>query len=301
LPKFPPKGIPVPNHSRIVFINGQYLPEASATISPLDRGFLYGDGLFETLRSVGGLIVSYQDHMERLKQGCVVTGISLPFTPVKIREFVRELLMRNDLLDAGIRIMLTRGVSETFGFGHPKNVKPTFIVHVRPYSKLAPELYENGVSVNLKTCAGHNSRTSTLKSISALEFVLTKQEALDADCYEMILTDQFDNVLEGTSSNIFMVKDRVVRTPPLSDHILGGITRKRVLEILEKKMRSAAVETKLTRSDLLSADEVFITNTHVEILPVTKIEEKIIGNGKIGSRTSDILKTFRQTLTEILE
>ncbi|NUM81291.1 aminotransferase class IV [bacterium] len=285
----------------IAFYNGNYSPEKNIAVSCTDRGFLYGDGLFETLRCVNRSVVSYYDHFDRFRDGCQRARIPLPYSAVEIREMITELLQRNALTDATVRITITRGTTDQFGFGFSASAEPSFLIMIRPNKKLPAELYQNGVSIDFSHFPIMPESGVALKSTSAQYYALMKQAALDQQCYEMILCDHFDKILEGTSSNVFIVSAGTVATPPLSKGVLEGITRKRVMDIIQNKLQLSFAENSFSKKELLAADEIFLTNTNVEVLPVTRAGVKAISNGKIGPITQKILNTFRQTLIEILE
>ncbi len=281
----------------LAYYNGSFVSEADVALSPLDRGFLYGDGLFETLRSVKRSIISYRDHYERLAAGCARIRINLPLTLAEMRHAIADLLIKNSLENAAIRITVSRGPASQFGYGFSEASRPVVLILVRPSKVIPDDLYQKGVGAEFMTL--HHA--SPLKSLSALPYVLAKQAALDRQCYEMILHDEAGIVLEGTSSNIFMVHDSEVLTPSLDLSILPGITRKRVLQLLEERLNHPVRETIIPREDLMKASEVFLTNTNVQVLPVTRAGQATIGSGRVGPVTLEIINTFRQTLPEILE
>lgn len=289
--------------SYVAYYNGKYLPETDITISPNDRGFLYGDGVFETMRTLQRRIISYHSHFDRLQDGCSRSGINLTITQTELRNIMAELLIKNELQDAYVRVNVTRGIGDQFGFGYSTNMKPTLLVVVRPSKTIPETLYEKGVNIDFQFTSLFNSheKTSKIKSLSAQSYVLAKQKALDSNCYEMILMDAFETVYEGTSSNLFIIKDETILTPPLQAGILPGTTRGRVIEIISKKLKMTVVQNTFSRNDVLQADEIFLTNTNIQVLPVTRAERTIISGGKIGKITGHILNTFRQTLIEIME
>jgi branched-chain amino acid aminotransferase len=288
--------------SPIAYYNGEYRSEDAIAISPNDRGLLYGDGVFDTLRAAKQSIVSFHEHFERLKDNCQRVSIPLNYSPAEIRHILGELLNRNAISDAYIRITITRGIGEQFGFGFSKNIKPNFLTVVRPRKDIPEALYQKGVRIAFQqTNLFNRSEGRGIKSLSAQKYVLPKQEALNNNCYEMILTDFFDTVYEGTSSNIFIVKNNTVVTAPVTAGVLPGITRERVIYLLNNRLSIPIAQKTFSKNEVLEADEVFLTNTNIEILPVTQADEKLIGTGKIGNVTQHILDSFRQTLIEILE
>jgi branched-chain amino acid aminotransferase len=289
--------------SCIGYYNGKFLTETDITISPNDRGFLYGDGVFDTLRAVQRRIVSFRCHYERLEHGCGRVGIKLPFTQSELRQILAELLIKNELTEATIRVNISRGIGDQFGFGYSKDLRPTALIAIRPTKLIPDHLYENGVKIDFDYSPLFNlkERADKIKSLSAQPYVIAKQKALENKCYEMILIDALDNLYEGSSSNLFIVKNGTVFTPPVEAGLLPGTTRARVIQLLKEKMHVTVSETLFSKSNLLQADEVFLTNTNIQVLPVTHAGKSMIGAGKAGSLTRQIINTFRQTLIEILE
>ncbi len=292
----------MPSPAYIAFYNDTYLPESAVAISPSDRGFLYGDGVFDTLRAIKRGVVSYHEHFNRLKDDCQRMRIPLNYSPSDVRHILGELLLRNDLLDAYIRITVTRGTGDQFGFGFSKTMKPNFLVMVRPRKEIPESLYQKGVKIDFQKTNFFNSHDGRgMKSLSAQRNVLPKQEALDKNCYEMIFMDFFETVYEGTSSNIFIIKNKTVFTPPVLAGVLPGVTRERVIYLLKNKLNLPLSQSTFSKNDVLEADEIFLTNTNIEVLPVSQTEEITVGRGNIGDWTKHILDSFRQTLIEILE
>lgn len=283
----------------LAFCNGKFVPETEASISCMDRGFLYGDGIFDTLRSVDGSIISFYDHYERLREGADRLHIPISLRAMDLRMILRDLLVQNHLTDAVIRLTLTRGLTDSFGFGYTLGSKPTLVITVRPSRKLPPDLYQKGVSVEVQSL--YPGGMDGVKSTSAQSYVLAKQAALDKGSYETLFVTADQLVLEGTSSNVFMIRNGGIQTPPTEKGVLPGITRKRIIELLVDRLQWPFSEEFFTLNDLVNADEVFLTNTNVEILPVTRISGNAIGEGGMGSLTRQLLAYFRQTLPEVLQ
>ena len=285
------------------YYNGKYIPEIDVAVSPHDRGFLYGDGVFESMRAVQRRVVSYKAHFERLQEGCRRSDIKLSVTLPELRHIIGELLIRNELSDAYIRVSITRGIGDQFGYGYSRNINPTILAVIRPNKTIPDALYEKGVKISFQFSSLFNSidQTGKTKSLSAQTFVMAKQKALDNTCYETIFMDAFETVYEGTSSNLFIVKNDRVLTPPLEAGILAGTTRARVIEVVTEKLKMALIQKTFSKQDVLEADEIFLTNTNIQILPVTQADQVQISGGKAGAITKTILKNFRQSLIEILE
>ncbi|HMW33416.1 MAG TPA: aminotransferase class IV [bacterium] len=287
----------------ITWINGKYVPEDEIALSPNDRGFLYGDGAFETMRSVQSRIIALHAHIHRLKTACERLRIPLTQGPEDFRTIIQELLNRNALQDAYIRISISRGPVEQFGFGFSKTIKPTCLIAVRPAPTIPDNIYQKGISVGFQISSLFGSHTgdTAIKSLSAVEYVLAKQSALENKCYDMLLMDSIERVYEGTSSNVFIVRQGALCTPPVHSGILPGITRARVITLAETKLHLPVREILFSKQDVLTAEEVFLTNTNIDVLPVTVAGEQTIGNGVPGKITQSLLQLYRQTLIEILE
>ena len=287
----------------IAWIHGKYVPEDEIALSPNDRGFLYGDGAFETMRAVQSRIIAFHAHIRRLTAACERLRIPLSPSPEDFRAIIRELLNRNALQDAYIRISISRGPVEQFGFGYSKNLKPTYLIAVRPAPVIPENIYQKGVSVGFQISSlfGTHTGNTAIKSMSAVEYVLAKQSALENKRYDMLLMDSIERVYEGTSSNVFIVRQGTLYTPPVLSGILPGITRARIITLAEKILRLPIKEILFSKQDVLTSDEAFLTNTNIDVLPVTFADEKSIGNGTPGKITQSLLQAYRQTLIEILE
>lgn len=293
----------MPSNLYTAYYNGKYLPENEISISPHDRGFLYGDGVFDTMRSVQRRVISYKAHYERLYDGGLRCGIKLRQTLPELRHVIADLFIKNNLHDAYIRISVTRGIGDQFGFGYSKDLDPTVLVCIRPSKTIPENLYDKGVKIDFQFTPLFASveKSTKVKSLSAQTYVLAKQKALDNNSYETVFMDAFETIYEGTSSNIFIIKNGVVLTPPLEAGILEGITRARVIELLKDKLNIPLEEKTFSKGESLQANEIFLTNTNIQVLPVTRAGTTVISGAKIGEITKTILDTFRQTLIEILE
>ncbi|MCB0834768.1 MAG: aminotransferase class IV family protein [Bacteroidetes bacterium] len=289
--------------SYIAWFNGKFLTEDRIEISCNDRGFLYGDGLFETMRSIDHKVIGFRAHMERLRVSCQETRIPFDKPVADLRYVLGELLKKNQIADATVRLTVTRGIGDRFGFGFSDDLKPNWLMQVRPVKEIPESLYEQGVKISLQISPHfHPARKKPkVKSLSAMEYALAKQSALDDHSYDTVLMDTQENVYEGTSSNLFLFSDGRLVTPPLKAGILPGVTRARVLQIARSRLGLTVDERLPSKSELLGASEVFLTNTNVDILPVTRCGARKIGIGSAGLMTRQILETYRKTLVEILE
>jgi branched-chain amino acid aminotransferase len=285
--------------NEIIFLNDKFLPIKEATISVLDRGFTLGDGLFETLRAYGGIVFRLKDHLERLFHSSQKIFLEIPYSKERLGDIVYETLIKNQLQEAYIRITITRGEGLP-GLSFPENPKPTIVVFAKEFSTLPKEYYEHGIKI--ATFPYSATQTATLnpqvKSCNYLSQIVIKELAKQKEAFEGIILEDDKKVTEGTVSNIFVIKDGNLKTPPLSPFILPGITRKVILELASKALISCE-ETQLTVENIYQADEVFIVNTGIEILPVSHADSNKIGNGYPGEITKALSLAFFKTVEEL--
>lgn len=281
---------------RYVYLDGKILPETEARVSPFDRGLLYGDAVFETVRVYDGRAHALDAHLARLRRSCDLTGIPYPADVAWGSEVVPALLRANGLREASVRITVTRGTGP--GFAPMQDVTPTVMAIATPVP-YAPELYEEGVAVLLSQVRKTPAATldPRLKSVNYLPHVLARAEAKRAGAFEALLRgDDGEEVVEGTTSNLFLVKDGIVLTPPLSSGILDGLTRRDVLAVLLDQARHVE-ERPLYPRDLQEADEVFLTASVAEVLPVVRIDGAPVGDGKPGKVAREALQAYRAWVT----
>ncbi len=281
----------------MAYYNGKISDESEVSISPTNRGFLFGDGVFDSLKSIQGRIVSFSAHYQRLLNSCRRVMIPIPFTATDLRHTLDELLKKNKLQDAYIRITISRGESEPGGFGYSGSIKPSCLIQIRESKKIPEQLYSKGVAIGFVNFVPSNFG---IKSLSMIHHVLAKQDALNDSIFENIFCDAFENVYEGSSTNIFIIKDSAVITPPLEKGVLPGTTRERVIYLC-RHMGIPVNESFFSKRDVLNADECFLTNTTIEILPAVKAANQVIGKGCPGPHTLTLQQAFKQTRIEILE
>jgi branched-chain amino acid aminotransferase len=278
----------------LVYVNGHFIPKEAASVSVFDHGFLYGDGIYETLRAYHGKLFLLSKHLSRLKHSADAISLKLPLPLDKIGEALCETLNVNKLTEAYVRIHLSRGPGE-IGLDPALCHAPTMIIVTRPFKDYPAEFYEKGVAVAVVTTRRNHplAISPVIKSTNFLNNILAKIESLKSGAYEGIMLNWEGDVAEGTISNIFTVKHGVLYTPDLDTGILEGVTRDLVLH-LARKDRIPARETRLKPHDLTGADECFITNTTVEVLPVTRVDGNIIGNGKPGPVTTALREAYQR-------
>lgn len=276
----------------LVYLNGHFVPKDEAMVSVFDHGFLYGDGIYETMRAYGGRIFLLDKHLVRLKHSAEAIGLQLPLSHEQVGEALNESLRVNKLLDAYVRLQVSRGPGE-IGLDPALCPAPTMVIVVKPFKDYPAEQYENGVSAAIvRTRRNHPlALNPAIKGTNFLNNILAKMESLKAGAYEGIMLNWEGYVAEGTISNIFTVKKSCLSTPHLDTGILEGVTRGLVL-YLARKARIATKEAMLKPKDLTEADECFITNSTIEIMPVTMVDGRTIGNGKPGPITKALMQSY---------
>jgi branched-chain amino acid aminotransferase len=280
-----------------VYINGEFYPEEEAKISVFDHGFFYGDGVFEGIRAYNGRIFRFDEHIDRLYDSAKAILLEIPMTKDEMKKAIIECLRRNGLRDAYIRPIVTRGVGD-LGLDPRKCKKPTVIIITREWGKMYGDLYERGlhaVSVGVRRISPA-ALVVNVKSLNYLNNILGKIEANVKGADEAIFLDDNGYICEGSGDNIFVVKKGKIYTPPalLS---LRGITREVVFELCER-LGYDLKEQNISLFDLYTADEVFVTGTAAEIAPVTKIDGRVIGNGKVGAITKRLMEEFEKLTQE---
>jgi len=282
----------------IIYLNGEYVPRERAVVSVFDHGLLYGDGVFEGIRAYHGRVFKLKEHLDRLYDSARTVAMEIPLTKDEMQEVVLETLRRNNLRDAYIRLVVTRGVGD-LGLDPRKCPKP-FVFCITASIVLYPdELYEKGLSV-ITVSTRRNIPTACVprvKSLNYLNNIYAKIEANLAGVPEAIMLNNEGYVAEATGDNIFIVKKGVLITPPAYVGILEGVTRNTVLDIAREK-GIPAEENVFTLFDVYNADEVFLTGTAAEIIPVIKVDGRLIADGKPGNMTRELIAAFRE-LTKV--
>ena len=277
----------------LVYVNGKFLSRDDAKVSVFDHGFLYGDGVYETMRAYRGKIFFLSRHLARLKQSADAISLALPLSLDKIGEALNEALTVNKLNEAYVRIQISRGEGD-IGLDPALCPAPTMVIMTRPFQDYPPELYANGVAVAVvQTRRNHPlALDPAIKGTNFLNNILAKIQSLKAGAYEGIMLNWKGYVAEGTISNIFTVKKGVLQTPDLETGILEGITRDLVLH-LARREKIPTREVLMRPKDLAKADECFITNTTIEVLPVTTIDGHPVGNGRPGPITERLMNAYK--------
>lgn len=279
-----------------VFIDGRFYDEAKAKISVFDHGLLYGDGVFEGIRAYSGRVFKLAEHIDRLFCSAKAILLTIPMSHQDLCDAVVDTCRRNKLRDGYIRLVVTRGAG-TLGLD-PRRCQRASVIIIAGTIQLYPkEYYEQGLTiVTVPTTRNlHNAVNPAIKSLNYLNNILAKIEANNAGCEEAIMLNAEGFVAECTGDNLFIVKQGRLYTPPLSAGALYGITRATVIELAEAAGLPVA-ETNLTRYDVFNADECFLTGTGAELVPVVKLDGRVIGTGRPGPVTRDLVKAYH-TLT----
>jgi branched-chain amino acid aminotransferase len=284
-----------------VYMNGKFLPKEQAVVSVFDHGFLYGDGIYETLRAYDGMVFKMDGHMKRLQRSADAMHIKLPASVDGIAAAVYDTMRENALKDAFVRIHISRGPGE-IGLDPDLCSEPTFVIVANQFHDYPPELFENGVKVAVVgTRRNHpDCINPAIKSTNSLNNIFAKIEAKKAGAYEGIMLNHEGLVAEGTICNVFIVKKGKVLTPPLNTGILEGVTRDLIIK-LAKGNQIPLSEEPFTEADLMQADEAFISNTTMEIMPVTQAGGSVIGGGVPGSTTRKLMQAYKEEVLRCLQ
>ena len=280
--------------NNIVFLNNKFLPRDKAKVSVFDRGFIYGDGVFETIRSYNGKVFAFDLHFIRLSEGIKALAIPIMLKEDYLLSCIKELLRRNNLnnTDANIRITVTRGTD--YGSLAPsKSLKPTLAITAKPFNPKIKDYQLKGVKAIF---LNYKRPLPQIKSLNLLPNITGIIEAKKIKAQEGIFTNG-DKILEGTITSIFISDGKGIKTPPIKDGILPGITRMLVIE-LAKAQGIKVSEVSLTRKDLKKCKEAFLTNSIMEIVPLVKIEDKLIGSGSPGTLTRRLQEMYKYMLTK---
>ena len=277
-----------------IYLNGKLVDKKDAKISIFDHGLLYGDGVFEGIRTYDCLIFRLKDHINRLYRSAQAIMLEIPLSKENMVKAIVKTLRANKLKDAYIRIVITRGEGD-LGLDPRKCKHPSIFIIADSITLYPQELYKKGLDiVTVATRRNINEALSPqIKSLNYLNNIMAKIEAINVKSEEALMLSCDGYVCECTGDNIFAVKDCELLTPPTSIGILPGITRGVVFDIAGKRNISSKAAL-LTRYDLYTADEIFLTGTAAEIIPVVKIDARLINKGKPGKITMLLMEEFRR-------
>jgi len=281
-----------------IYISGKFYDKENAKVSVYDHGLLYGDGVFEGMRSYGGTVFRLKQHLDRLWASAKGIWLKIPISQEELAKAVNETLATNGIKDGYIRLVVTRGAG-ALGLDPNKCSDPQVIViadHIQLYPK---EMYQNGLEiVTASTIRNHSAALSPrIKSLNYLNNIMAKIEGLQAGCVEALMLNAKGEVAECTGDNIFIVRKGVLLTPPIDAGILEGITRDAVIE-LAGELKIPVQQTAFVRHDIFIAEECFLTGSAAEVIPVVKLDSREIGDGKPGAITRKVMERFAELTRE---
>lgn len=281
-----------------IWIDGRFEEQSGAKISVYDHGLLYGDGVFEGIRVYSGRIFECEAHVRRLYDSARAIRLTIPMSPAEFREAMEQTVKANNFTDCYIRAVVTRGAGY-LGLAPTKCPRPSVFIIADNIELYPREMYEKGMAIITAsiTRSHPNSLPPRVKSLNYLNNILAKIEAIDANVPEALMLNHTGNVAECTGDNIFIVRNGQVQTPTTADGILEGITRDVIIRLCGK-YGIPCVEKTLLRHDVYAADECFLTGTAAEVVSVTKIDGRPIGNGNVGPITRKLLDLFHRHVRE---
>ncbi len=277
-----------------VYISGKLVDKDKAMVSVFDHGFLYGDGVFEGIRVYGGKVFLLAEHIDRLYESARAIRLEIPMAPHDLTAAVNSTVAANGLSEGYVRLVVSRGAG-TLGLDPRKTADPQIIIIADTISLYPAEMYQQGLKlITASTVRNHPQALSArIKSLNYLNNILAKIEGSDAGCVEALMLNHKGEVAECTGDNIFIVQKGILKTPPVDAGILEGITRNAVIR-LAREAKVPVVETTLLRHDIYIAEECFLTGTAAEVIPVTSLDGRAIGQGKPGPITKDLLERFKK-------
>jgi len=277
-----------------IYINGTLYDKEDAKISVYDHGLLYGDGVFEGIRSYGGKVFRLQEHLDRLWDSAKALWLEIPMSKEQMGREIERMLRTNGIEDGYIRVLVTRGCG-TLGLDPNRCSDPQVVIIADSISLYPKELYEKGLEIiTVSTVRNHPAALSPrIKSLNYLNNILAKIEGLQAGCIEALMLNHKGEVAECTGDNLFLVRKGRILTPPNEAGILEGITRD-VVMTLAREAGYEMLQSPLTKHDVYIADECFLTGTAAEVVPVVKVDSRTIGDGTPGAVTRELMQRFRE-------
>lgn len=281
-----------------IYMNGTLVDEAEAKVSVFDHGLLYGDGVFEGIRAYHGKVFLLKEHVERLYESAKAIALEMNMTQEEMCQAVIDTCKANDLMEGYIRLVVTRGVG-TLGLNPYLCDKPEVIIIAAKIQLYPVELYESGLKVvTVGTVRNHPEAINPrIKSLNYLNNVMAKIEAINAGVMECIMLNGQGQVAEASGDNIFILKNGVLKTPPVWCGALDGITRQAVIRIAAEA-GIPVEETVLQRYDLFTSEEMFLTGTAAEVIAVTEVDRRTVGSGEPGPVTLDLQSRFKEFVKE---
>jgi branched-chain amino acid aminotransferase len=264
-----------------VYLNDKLVPRSEAVVSIFDHGFLYGDGIYETMRVYGDVIFMFDEHLTRLRRSASMIGLTVPQDNDRIKSSIYDTLSANSLNNAYVRLTISRGYGP-LGLDPDICKEPTFVIIAERMTDYPAEFYEKGIPLIVAATRRNpiDAINPQIKSLNFLNNILAKMEAKRQGAYEAIMLNVSGHIAEGTVSNVFFFRDEALCTPSLDCGILDGITRGVILDIAHKE-GVAVKEGRFTAEDIYGASEVFITNTTMEVMPVSRVNEIVYKVGNV--------------------
>ena len=277
-----------------IYLDGLIVDEADAKVSVFDHGLLYGDGVFEGIRFYNHRVFRLEEHIRRLYDSAKSILLTIPLTPQEMIAATCATIRANGLVDGYIRLVITRGVGP-MGLSPYKCPTASVIIIVDTISLYSEEAYANGLT--MATCSSrrpsHDILSPQVKSLNYLNNVMAKVEALQAGAEEGLILNDLGLVAECTGDNVFVIRDGLITTPPITAGALPGITRAAVIDIA-RELGIPLAERDLSRHDIYTCDECFLTGTAAEVIAATKLDQRVLGTGKPGPITQKIIARFRE-------
>jgi len=285
---------------RKIWINGKFVDPDKAKVSVFDRGFMYGDGVFETMRSYAGRAFKLDRHLDRIFRAMDAIGIKRRYSKRCIEKAINSTLRANHLSGAYIKLIVTRGDGR-FGISYKDDFRANVVIVAKEFESYPSWMFDDGLDAKVIGVQNEMSVTSRTKTLNYLPYILARFSAKRLGFDEAILTNTKGCITEGATSNIFIAKNNALITPSEESGILPGITRGLLIEIA-KRLKISVKEKLVTRRELLGADEIFLTNSLAEVLPVTKVDSNRIGTGTVGPITKLLHILYqKQVITEVLK
>ncbi|MDA3902925.1 MAG: aminotransferase class IV [Desulfuromusa sp.] len=284
-----------------VYLNGAFVKSSAAKISVFDQGFLYGDGIFESFRSIGNQLYQFSQYYKRLRQSAEALAYPVTFTQQQLEAILLELRERNGLNNAYYRIMITRGEGQ-IGFQRNMDNNLTYLVISREFQEFDDSYYQEGIELKVAQTRRNapEAINPKIKSISNLNSLLGKLEAKASGSFEVIMLNNKEHICEGSSSNIFWVRGQWVFTPGASTGLLEGVTRSTIMRLCEEKLNLRVITGEFKLQDLQFSDEVFITSTSLEIIPVVKVDGFTINQGKVGTIAQRLREELHREMGQLI-
>ncbi|MDR0401714.1 MAG: branched-chain-amino-acid transaminase [Endomicrobium sp.] len=278
-----------------IYLNGKIIEKEDAKVSVFDHGLLYGDGIFEGIRAYNGRVFRLKEHLDRLWSSAKAINLKIQIQQKDIEKAIIKTLLSNELVDAYIRLIITRGCGDLGLDPRKCTTSPSLIIIADSISLYPKEIYENGLKVTVVPTrrVSQDSLSPNIKSLNYLNNILAKIEAINCGAMEAIMLNSNGYVAECSSDNIFIVKDGIICTPPGYEGALLGITREAIIELAKNKLKIPVKEERISVYNIYTSDECFLTGTAVEIAPVTYVDSREISDGKPGRITINLMKEFK--------